>query len=70
MISAAEAIELVKQDKHNLQKLRLLFPNDELLEYEVRDNGAAYAIYGDSVRRVSMNVGNDVKEYKNIRYVP
>lgn len=70
MISAAEAIELVKQDKHNLQKLRLLFPNDELLEYEVRDNGAVYAIYGNPDRRVSMNVGDEVKEYKNMRYVP
>ena len=70
VISAAEAIELVKQDKHNLQKLRLLFPNDELLEYEVRDNGAVYAIYGNPGRCVSMNVGDEVKEYKNMRYVP
>ena len=64
-ISAEEAIRLVKQDKHNIQKLRIIYRLDDassLVEYEVRDNGSVYAIYG-SADPVTI----DGKNYKNIR---
>lgn len=67
-ISAEEAIRLVKQDKHNIQKLRIIYrlaDKSSLVEYEVRDNGSVYAIYGSSD-----SVTIDGKTYKNIRYAP
>ena len=67
-ISAEEAIRLVKQDKHNIQKLRIIYRlNDasSLVEYEVRDNGSVYAIYGSAD-----SITIDGKTYKNIRYAP
>lgn len=67
-ISAEEAIRLVKQDKHNIQKLRIIYrlsDKESLVEYEVRDNGSVYAIYGSS-----NPITIDGKQYKNIRYAP
>ena len=67
-ISAEEAVRLVKQDKHNIQKLRIIYrlaDKESLVEYEVRDNGSVYAIYG-SPNPISI----DGKQYKNIRYAP
>lgn len=65
VISPEDAIRLVRQDKHNIQKLRIIYQGD-LVEYEVRDNGSVYAIYGNSDRTVTLGD----KSYKNIRYAP
>lgn len=64
-ISAEDAIQLVRANKSDIQKLRIIYDGD-LVEYEVRDNGSVYAIYGDSSNSVTFNG----KTYKNIRYVP
>ena len=67
-ISAEEAIRLVKQDKNNIQNLRIIYRlNDpgSLVEYEVRNNGSVYAIYGSPNE---ITIGD--KTYKNIRYAP
>lgn len=64
IISADDAIQRVKNNKEEVQNLRIIFDND-LVEYELRDNGSIYAIYrsGDRV------VLND-KVYKNVGYAP
>ena len=64
VISADDAIQRVKNNKEEVQNLRIIF-NNNLVEYEVRDNGSIYAIYrsGDRV------VLND-KIYKNVGYAP
>lgn len=64
VISAEDAIQRVKNNKEEVQNLRIIF-NGDLVEYEVRDNGSIYAIYrsGDRV------VLND-KVYKNVGYAP
>lgn len=64
-ISAEQAINLIKQDKSNASKLRIIF-DGKLVEYELRDNGNIYAIYGDVDHRVTIND----KSYRNIRYAP
>lgn len=64
-ITPEAAIQLVKDNKYNIQKLRIIYDGD-LVEYEVRDNGSIYAIYGNS----SDDVVIDGKTYKNIRYAP
>lgn len=64
IISADDAIQRVKNNKEEAQNLRIIFDND-LVEYELRDNGSIYAIYrsGD---RVVLNG----KVYKNVGYAP
>jgi len=64
VISPDDAIRLVKQNKNEVQNLRILY-NGKLVEYEVRDNGAIYAIYR-SLDPVTING----KNYKNIGYAP
>ena len=64
-MTADEAIEYVKENKENIENLRVIF-NGELVEFEVRNNGTVYAIYGSDDRNVM--VGD--KEYKNIRFAP
>lgn len=72
VISADEALRYVKENKSNIENLRILIKNVRgdisLVEYEVRNNGSVYAIYGDS--SYSVDVENSDKKYKNIRYVP
>jgi len=64
VISAAEAIQMVKNNKEDVQNLRIIFAGS-LVEYEVRDNGTIYAIYRDS-NAIDLND----KTYKNIGYAP
>lgn len=64
IISANEAIQMVKNNKNEAQNLRIIFDGD-LVEYEVRDNGSIYAIY-----RSSDAVTINGKTYKNVGYAP
>lgn len=64
-ITPDAAIQLVKDNKYNIQKLRIIY-DGELVEFEVRDNGGIYSIYGNTSKEVVV----DDKTYKNIRYVP
>ena len=68
-VSADEMIRDVKQHKENIKNYRIIFDVnnfESLVEYELRDNGSIYAIYGDSEHSVEI----DGKIYKNIRYAP
>lgn len=66
-ISAEEAIQYVKQDKYNIQNLRIILDKSDkssLLEYEIRDNGNPYAIY-----RPTDVFELNGKEFKNVGYI-
>lgn len=64
VISPEEAIRMVKNNKEEIQNLRIIFEGD-LVEYEVRNNGSIYAIYR-SLRPITLR-GID---YKNVGYAP
>lgn len=64
VISAQEAIQMVKNNKQEIQNLRIIF-DGYLVEYELRDNGSIYAIYRDP-----SSVTINGKYYKNIGYAP
>lgn len=61
--SAEEAISIIKANKQECHNFRIIINND-LVEFEVRDNGSIYPIYGSSD-----SVDIEGKHYKNIRYV-
>lgn len=64
VITPEEAIQMVKNNKQEVQNLRIIF-NSSLVEYEVRDNGNIYAIYRSSY---PVTIGD--KTFKNIGYAP
>lgn len=64
VISAEEAIQLVKQNREEIQNLRIIF-DDNLVEYELRNNGSIYAIY-----RSLDHIFVGGKEYKNVGFAP
>lgn len=64
VISPEEAIRMVKNNKEEIQNLRIIFEGN-LVEYEVRDNGSIYAIYR-SLEPITLE-GID---YKNVGYAP
>lgn len=64
VISADDAIEMVKRNKHEVQNLRIIFDGN-LVEYEVRDNGSIYPIY-----RSPDPVFINGKTYKNVGFAP
>lgn len=64
VISPEEAIRMVKNNKEEIQNLRIILKGN-LVEYEVRNNGSIYAIYR-SLEPITLG-GID---YKNVGYAP
>ncbi|MCK9470185.1 MAG: hypothetical protein M0Q88_00335 [Bacilli bacterium] len=64
VISPEEAIRMVRNNKEEIQNLRIIFEGN-LVEYEVRNNGSIYAIYR-SLEPITLG-GVD---YKNVGYAP
>lgn len=64
VISPEEAIRMVKNNKEEIQNLRIIFEGN-LVEYEVRNNGSIYAIYR-SLAPITLRG----TYYKNVGYAP
>lgn len=68
VISVDDALALIRQDPHNVEKLRGI-KDGELVEYEYRD-GKYYNLYANPNRAVSYTKPNgEVVTKRNIRYI-